>query len=245
MDSKVQNEQPTVAIIETTNESKKVKSVGEIRSCLDRLSGKTLSSDSIHFQSVVELFQNHPTWNSRLKEIKGFRIFKKKGKLMVQLQIESKTRKSGLSPWFIVSWRRCAGCIDGKKSVDPENLTLEEHKRQLLQSMRLTIQYQINRFRRTHSVPRECPSCFNNLVNVWHVDHIEPFSILADTFLLKPHILPNIPTKFRFHRKSCKRTFQDKDRSFKKLWQEFHNNFANFQYLCAECNVKKGNKLTP
>ena len=74
----------------------------------------------------------------------------------------------------------------------------------------------------------------------FHTDHHEPsFKKLVDDFL---NINPNHPTNFDDEPKTNIAIFKKDDKDYADIWKEYHNNNANLQILCSDCNLRKSKK---
>jgi hypothetical protein len=89
--------------------------------------------------------------------------------------------------------------------------------------------------------PHKCNLCgivpfFSQL----HVDHKTiPFSVIKDIFLKKNNLV--LPKSFSKNDLKMK-CFKPEDKALEDSWIAYHNKIADYQMLCQQCNIKKGNK---
>jgi hypothetical protein len=90
---------------------------------------------------------------------------------------------------------------------------------------------------------RECCYC-NTLLGPFHTDHkTTPFSKIKDDFLKTTKKEP--PKKFGKDNIKFNVIFLDIDTEFKNEWFLYHQSVADYQILCASCNIKKSNFISP
>ena len=117
--------------------------------------------------------------------------------------------------------------------------------RELRYALRESIRPQIQAFKKHDSerdVPDQClpcPECDSMYEdhNPFHVDHVEPFSRLVDTFLQTYQYFP--PQSYG---KTITRrwAFKPEDKHIEDDFIDFHARHAKYQFLCSICNIKKG-----
>jgi hypothetical protein len=118
-------------------------------------------------------------------------------------------------------------------------------ERELRYALRESIRPQIQAFKKNDSerdVPDQClpcPEC-NRMYedhNPFHVDHVEPFSHLVDTFMTLKQFTPP-----KSYGKTITRrwAFKPEDKHIEDGFIDFHARHAKYQFLCSRCNIKKG-----
>lgn len=115
----------------------------------------------------------------------------------------------------------------------------EKHLRNFKSAARYLISDQVKEFRDGITMPITCPLSKKLLTN-WsmiHIDHIVPFSILLEQWLVSVNIKPlDIKLKGGINTKAFA------DVSIAKSWQDYHRENATLQVLYHEANLKKSNK---
>jgi len=103
----------------------------------------------------------------------------------------------------------------------------------LSQAMRLAVSYQVQIFRAI-SLNQTCAIC--GCSGKLHVDHkSKPFSLIKNEFIEKhPHIVHSIESRGHGWRIAWPELLV--------AWQTFHERNADYQMLCASCNLRKGTK---
>ena len=109
---------------------------------------------------------------------------------------------------------------------------------ELIRAMRYSIRKQILRFKNKSEMI--CNIC-NNTSCDFHIDHINPFSLICSQFL-KDKLYK--PTQFIDCKKTNNPKFKKEDIEFKREWKQFHKQNAKLQVLCSSCNLKKSNKIS-
>lgn len=122
-------------------------------------------------------------------------------------------------------------CCQFKQRDDDYNLTLA--MRDAISSY--TIDYKKN----NKLICNICGSD-NEPYKNYETDHIEPFSIIKQNFLLnyKKDIIPKLFDDNKYNNTAM---FRICDLSFKNDWINFHNSIAKYQILCKACNLNKSN----
>ena len=95
-------------------------------------------------------------------------------------------------------------------------------------------------FRKFNKIPKKCPICLlsTNFLKI-EVDHIKKFSTIRDEFIkFCNEEYVEIPSSFD-EDSECKKIFKEEDEEFKLFWIDYQPD-NNFQYLCKNCNRKKG-----
>jgi hypothetical protein len=117
--------------------------------------------------------------------------------------------------------------------------------RELRYAFRESIRPQIQAFKEYDNgrdVPEQllpCPECecMYEYHNPFHVDHIEPFSRLVDTFMQERQYAPP-----KSYGKTLTRrwAFKQGDKYIEDAFIEYHAKHAKYQFLCSKCNIEKG-----
>ena len=218
-----------------------------MRTTLEGWKGRIITSDSPHWELCMTYLGNHPTWKGRLDDIEKIKVHTSKlnGCLNVSLWLKEGKR------WTLISWRKCVQTHKRKSSpnalppsVTPRNL--------LVGAMRSAIRRQIRQFQQANRFTRACANVecqseekggttqnHKHRSRTFHVDHIVPFSQLAEEFL---QANPDPPTTFAFRRQTGQPIFTRQERGFRARWQNFHRKHATYQWLCRTCNLQKSNK---
>lgn len=161
-----------------------------------------------------DLLARHPTWSTRVAEIKKVRVRRSRLNGSVQLQVNlSGTR------FYTISWHACV------KPPAPCTLGVV---------LREAIQYQMQAWRRTWPPPWLCHEC--GVCTSIEVDHIVPLKTIIEDFMAT-NAIP-IPETWLYNKRTHGRKLPPG--RFKTAWQKYHLQRATFQLLCKTCNAKKG-----
>ena len=110
----------------------------------------------------------------------------------------------------------------------------------LHQAMRCAVAEQTSAFKRHADL--ECVECaaIHLPPARFHVDHkTRPFHAIRDAFLSSTSLAP--PEEFsRGAANTC--VFNSASYEYERAWAEFHREHADFQILCAACNMRKGGR---
>lgn len=163
------------------------------------------------FNDFMELFKNHPEYDTKLKNVVDLCIIhNKKNKKYFEINLIK--QDGSLED---ISYLRCINKV-------PKNYNLNS-------ALRYTIEPQISEYRTKNRLICEICKSSENI----HIDHIENFSDLVNNFL---NTRKDIPIDFDDNEyNGCK--FQDKDIQFKIDWYEYHKKNAKLRCLCAKCNL--------
>lgn len=129
------------------------------------------------------------------------------------------------------SWRKC--CTQTTPST----------KAMLNKAMRSTVMDHTETFKSQFERRFECTLCQARGSNpfLFHADHATmPFCKIRDTFLSE---IGSYPKRFCKHPTKYCPVFRKQDEKFEKLWTDYHNKHAEYQILCASCNLKKGSNV--
>ena len=163
------------------------------------------------FAFMVDLFSNHPD-SRKVKPVKFSRDMSDYGSLVFFYHTAEEK--------VDFSWDVCCGFT--KSSKEKLNCAL-----------RNAIQPFMSEFRK--SLPKEeCVFCKST--EKIQIDHIYPFSLIRDQFLIGR---TEIPTQFRGNI-----FFQMDECDFKTEWVAYHNKIATYQPLCKPCNSRKSNRVS-
>ncbi len=166
--------------------------------------------DDVEYDYLHTLLQNHPSYQTWQFNNLAFKIIKKQ---YVQLMVSFNSR------YRIVSWVKCTN----KKvyQIDP-----------LTSAMRHAIRRQITIYKNKH-LEKICHLCQSQ--QKIEVDHYPiKFKTLKKDFI-NNHTCPDT---FRYHPNRGNSMFNKTDDLFKKAWQKYHLQNANYRYLCSSCNKK-------
>jgi hypothetical protein len=175
------------------------------------------------FQHLNNILKRHPEYHMKTSNMKDYKVitnYINRNALAVMIINNDDTETD-------ISWHTA---INGKPN------TVES---ELKSAMRYSIEYQIQMFRNSQT---QCVCNYCNISNVlMHVDHVEQFQSLYDTFIKSVELkTPNsfLDSKDGTHR----RQFTPDDNEFETKWQNFHLNNATLQILCARCNLTRKKK---
>lgn len=117
--------------------------------------------------------------------------------------------------------------------------------RELRYALREAIRPQIQAFKKNDNerdVPDQCLpcpecNCMYEDHNPFHIDHVEPFSRLVETFMTETgYKLPK-----SYGRTITRRwAFKPDDKHIEDAFIKYHFKHAKYQFLCSRCNIKKG-----
>ena len=127
--------------------------------------------------------------------------------------------------------------IDGTEDSWSYKACLNIKQNDLTAALRSAIESDIDLYK--SSAKRECHYC-NTLLGPFHADHKTiPFSKIKDDFLKITK--KEIPKIFGKDNIKFNVIFLETDKEFKKEWFLYHQSKADYQILCATCNIKKSN----
>jgi len=109
---------------------------------------------------------------------------------------------------------------------------VENKDKGLNDSLRKSINYQINNFRETAKM--KCKICKEKHCK-FHIDHIIKFRDLKTNFLKLNSNVPDIINDLKFGGMK----FKNEDDEFVKEWKAYHLNNAKLRVLCQTCNLKE------
>ena len=251
-------------------ESKKY-TIPKIREIIYAFKNQCLTSSHPSFGIFKDLLMNHPTWKTRIDDIRAIKIVVNRMNQHLLMKI-----KPHWSPKFIlVSWKKChvstrklpappldthhptvsnsnpnpdLNPIPNPVSIPPpilesgdETVIKNNTKNLLTGAMRSSIRRQILHFRKTSLQSMDHQCAQCTSVEKLQVDHIVPFSKLQEEFLGSTSL--TLPTKFNYNHRTGQPKFTKNDHLFKKNWQQYHLKKASYQWLCAVCNRRKSNNI--
>lgn len=191
------------------------RSVDEIRNYLN---------SKMYFKGIPDneewktLLSWHPTYGSRMSEIKLVRVCKSRINQSVQLKISLNGRR-----FFTISWHACV--------KPPAPATLSD-------AMREAIVCQPRAWKRSQKHSHICATCGSNQ-NI-QVDHkVVPFQDIMDGFMALGHTAPE-STDWSYNPKTHAPRLPKG--LFVQHWQRYHKERAQYQFLCRSCNSQKGRK---
>lgn len=165
------------------------------------------------FIDFMELFKNHPDYQTKLKDVIDLTIvFNKRNHNFFEINlVKSNGDIEDISYRYCIN-ERC------------ENYNLNS-------ALRYTIEPQILEFRKTNILI--CEFC-NSKENI-HIDHIILFKILANNFLKTKKYIPIDFDDNEYN--GCK--FKKEDEDFKNEWFDYHKHNAKLRCLCSKCNSQR------
>jgi hypothetical protein len=185
------------------------------------------------------LIDRHPakdTWKNQ--KPMSFKISKSPGNGAIVLYV----RFEGMNKDRIVSWVACA---NGKLAKHQQTGNTDN---QLNGAMRYAIRKQITNYKKEH--PEQVCFLCGTEYRI-ELDHYPiHFVDLKDNFIkMKQDKSEPPPTEFKWHPKRGNFMFKDGtkatnyyDKKWKQSWQRYHQNHAEYRYLCSTCNKKTNKK---
>jgi len=165
------------------------------------------------FNDFMELFKNHPEYETKLKDV-------------VDLCIVQNKRNS---KYFEINIIRTDGTTDDisyRCCINPRPVNYN-----LNSALRYTIEPQISAFReKTNLICDFCKS-----VDDIQIDHIIRFKDLSDDFLKGRNDIPEVFDDNNYN--SCK--FREVDKLFMDAWYEYHLIHSKLRCLCRKCNLAR------
>jgi hypothetical protein len=174
-----------------------------------------LKEHSEHYDEFIELFERHPKYDEKCKNIKDIMI--RKNPVYNNLELIMKKEDDSTDD---ISYLMC---VNGKGKND------------LKTAMREAIQPQINDFKMKSKLI--CELC-NSTISI-HIDHHSDFTPFEKLYIdfMKINNLP-IPTTFNSN-KAHINCFKDEDKEFSKNWYEYHRLNVILRVLCKKCNLSQ------
>jgi len=165
-----------------------------------------------YFLDFKELFKRHPD---------------NKANGMTNIKIQYCKENRFIVPWIQINnkWDTISVncCINGKS------------KNNLKEAMRTAIEQQIKIFRNSNAPI--CQICKKHCtLDDIHIDHVNFFANIADTFLRANPLHPTTFTSNKINRV----IFKPEDENFEKKWYEYHLQNASLRVLCKNCNLSRG-----
>jgi len=168
------------------------------------------------YKELIELFQNHPEYPYKLRDLKDICIVRNK-----------RTPK-----YYEFNLIRDDGTIDDisyRECISPPNTN-----KKLNEALRDCIDPQIQSFRKNNIM--RCEFC--DTTEEIHIDHIIMFKDLTNNFLKNKQ---NIPTDFGYNYYHGA-MFKDIDKEFADEWFKYHLDNAQLRPLCKCCNLTRTKK---
>ena len=168
------------------------------------------------FNDFMELFKNHPEYDTKLKDVVDLCIIRNKRNFKyfeINLIRADGTRED-------ISYR-C--CINSR----PTNYNINS-------ALRYAIEPQIKAFRNSSELVCE----FCKSIEDIQIDHIITFKDLTDCFLKNRKDIPTLFDDNDYN--SCK--FKLEDKRFENEWYIYHQNNAKLRCLCRKCNLARNAK---
>lgn len=189
-----------------------------------------------HFQFFMNLIFRH----HRLKEKVGNGVIYFRIKMteidhtQYELQIKRKSigeeiSKYGKYKYESFDWYYCATGIKASKLTQAAHRVVSCFRH----AYKLKNRNEDNSWTCTY-----CKKNTNNPKEI-HSDHIYPQSKMLEDFC---RTRDDVPTKFGKQEHTNETKFRNRDRKFHRDWVNYHNEHAEFQLLCKECNREKGAK---
>ena len=209
-----------------------------VKEWLEQHVHKTFKDNCEEYQvmnSILKLHPNYESWKN--KNVQAFKITRSKKNKALQVCIKMKSESHGdkhKNDWRIVSWVACA------KGKLPKKMTVEN---QLTQAMRYAIRVQINNWRNNpkNAYNPKCVLCEESNRLKLEVDHYPiMFSTMRDDFIKDNAKCLNL--SLRWDNKNTSFRFQSKE-PLNAKWQRYHKKYAEYRWLCGDCNKKMNRKV--
>ena len=168
------------------------------------------------YKELVELFQNHPEYPHKLRDLKDICIVRnKRNSKYYEFNL---MRDDGTTE--DISYRAC---------INERNIN-----KNLYDAMRDCIDPQIQSFRKNNIM--RCEFC--DTTEEIHIDHIIMFKELTDNFLKNKNHIPTVFDDNNYNGAM----FKDIDKEFSKEWYNYHLENAQLRPLCKCCNLTRKKK---
>jgi len=193
------------------NKSDKIKHYQQI---LNKGACKSLLQEREEdYKELVELFQNHPEYPYKLRDLKDICIVRNK-------------RNSKYYEFNLIREDGTTEDISYRSCINERNIN-----KNLYDAMRDCIDPQIQSFRKNNIM--KCELC--DKTKDIHIDHVILFKELTDNFLKnKKHI----PTDFDDNNYNGA-MFRDINKDFANEWFKYHLENAQLRPLCKCCNLTR------
>jgi hypothetical protein len=195
--------------------NKKFKSKKETKEFVSQYLKSNDSVDVSDKPWILDLLKKHPRWNEKSVSLKDVVI---------------KKTDRGQNAFHLIKNNGDIEDISYLKCLNGEN-----EKQLLYKAMRHEINGQIEQFRKkifntTQTV--ECELCSKSLKNDpnTHIDHVNPFIDIANSFL---DFEPNVQTKSTGYVRIII------DENIRQKWWKYHETYATLRPLCANCNLTR------
>lgn len=182
---------------------------------------KSLKTERIQdFNDFMELFNNHPEKETKLKNVVDLTIVKnKRNSKYYEINV---IREDGSTE--DISYNCCI-------NQRPKNHNLN-------MALRYTIEPQIEEFKFNNNNNVFCSFCGDT--NNIQVDHITTFKDLTNDFLNNRN---DIPVKFDDSPYNSA-MFSSNDKKIEEEWYKYHKEHAILRYLCRKCNISRNKKIS-
>ena len=194
-----------------------------MQNALRKSYGKVVYRGEKGFDFLMDLVNRHPRREEKINgEVEYFLIEKNFGG-------HPALSFKDINGVCSISWRKC---VTGRD---------ESWLNQLSMAFRQSIKDQIQEYKIANYGPNmSCPLCGSAIEDrkQAHVDHkTKSFKELFNEFTGNQKKLPK---EFRSLGNHLCHTFKDEDQILDRAWKQFHKKHADFQIICAKCNVRKG-----
>lgn len=172
---------------------------------------------------LSSLIERHPDYGRKVSPpIKGFKVLKNFGGHIALNFTDSEEEKS-------VSWRKCVSQGRANWLADLKAVCRQE------------VTSQVQSFKdENYYDGMSCPSCMKAIPNrkMAHVDHkTKSFKQIFDEFTGSN--FKKLPKDFKPAGMHIGYEFKDEDWYTRKIWVDYHREQADYQILCASCNIRK------
>lgn len=193
------------------------------RDFLTENDGKEIVVGQYGSRFLLDLVNRHPEKNRKIKgSIITFKIHRNFGGHIALSFVDDEGEKS-------IGWRKC---ISQKKDKWLDNIR-EVCRREITDQVQSykDLNYHDDMF---------CPSCLSQIPTrkQAHVDHkTTPFRDIFKSFIDEYNQF--LPREFESAGNHLSYVFRDDDHLIAELWKHYHKERADYQILCADCNVAK------
>jgi hypothetical protein len=164
------------------------------------------------YDSLINLFSNHPDYPCKLRDLKDIIIVHNKRDFR----------------YYEFNLVRSDGTIEDISYI--ACISKPNKNKNLFEALRYCVQPQINSFRQKTEM--KCNFC--SKTDDIHIDHIITFKSLTDDFL-KDKITPKTFDYNSFHGAM----FRAQDKTFSNEWYSYHVENARLRPLCKSCNLRR------
>lgn len=196
------------------------------RQWLKKHVGHIYTSKHHEFQVVAAYFAHHPTWQlpEQWAKVEKIRLCTARINKAPAVRFKCFKKRNYLN----VAWKKCLPL-----HLKKDDCASSPSPYQLTSAMRQAVDYQVIKWKRAHP-STACTYCGTD--KQLQADHIKSFNSIKLAFLATRQ---DIPTQFKCKKSTGQARFLPTDVKFRHAWTTYHQQKAEFQWLCKECNLKK------